>query len=554
LPLIVSLAFLFCQFNELAAQNKEDSLLQVLSTKPMDTTRVSALIDLAYYYAQRDINKTKNYADTAMILSQNLAYEKGIASSYFGFALYHERFGEYDLALKNYLKSLDFYKKSGDKKNQAIVYNTLGISFKQQKNYKKAMEYYRQAIAINKINEQNIDLAAAYINIGNVYADLKNKDSTMYYYQKAQQLYQKGGVEAQYSGIKINLGIQYEENKEFDKAEELYLAALAISKNKQDLSGKMIALTNLGYLFIQKKDYKQAHQYLTDAQELNGKLNSLSWKSTLYEAFIKLESQRNNFKAAHEWNKKLLLVKDSLFNKDREKIVEQLQVRYELEQNKKAILQLTQEKKSERQKRVLLGVVLALVSLLGLITFLWLRSKFQREKEIAQQKEKLMSLEMRELALEQEKTKAALDFRDKELTTFALHLVQKNEFLEYLENDLQKVTVQNSNAKKTLKELLFKVRHNQLIGTDLVDFHNRLSDVNRYFFQNLEKQFPQLTKNEKRLAALLRLGLTTKEVAILNHVGEHAVKMSRHRLRKRLQIDSSINLNEFFQNLEMEKC
>jgi DNA-binding CsgD family transcriptional regulator len=61
--------------------------------------------------------------------------------------------------------------------------------------------------------------------------------------------------------------------------------------------------------------------------------------------------------------------------------------------------------------------------------------------------------------------------------------------------------------------------------------------------------YPHHTKNDLKLCAYIRLNLSSKEIASLMFVTVRAVEISRFRLRKRLELDKGINLNEFIQRL-----
>lgn len=533
------------------AQTTEDSLLHQLEIAPEGISKVEALIGLTHYYADRDMLEVREYAEQAFQLSQTLNYEHGIAKSIHGIASYHDHFGEYDLALDHYLKSLKIFEKLNDSINISSLYLSIGVFFRKQKNYAKALEYYQKSNAIESKIDHFECLAANYNNIGNVYSDLNKIDSAMIYYRRSLELYQQTGTDHQAAAIKVNLGIQYEEKGDYVKAEKFYMEALEISRAEKDLQDEMIALTNIGFLYIKKKQYAKSADYFSKAKDLCEQLNDINWKTNIYEGLSQLEENRGNFESALRWNQKLLTLKDSIFNIEQKAVIEKMQARFELEQKEKEIIRLNKEKEIQQQKRLALMVIMVLSLLLGIILFIWQRSKLFKERKIAEQQEKILISENRKLELEQEKIKSELAFRDKELTTFALHLVQKNEFLKHIEEVLQKVPSANSNTQKALKKVSFELHQNQLIGNELADFHIRLDEVNSQFFQHLESKFPQLTKKEKRLAALLRLGLTSKEISVLNHVGEQAIKMSRHRLRKRLSLDSSVNLTNFFKNLEV---
>ena len=67
------------------------------------------------------------------------------------------------------------------------------------------------------------------------------------------------------------------------------------------------------------------------------------------------------------------------------------------------------------------------------------------------------------------------------------------------------------------------------------------------YLKKLSEVYPQLTINDKRLCAYLKMGLSSKDMAPLLNMSFRSVEMSRHRLRKKLSLTRDINLTEFLQ-------
>ena len=70
------------------------------------------------------------------------------------------------------------------------------------------------------------------------------------------------------------------------------------------------------------------------------------------------------------------------------------------------------------------------------------------------------------------------------------------------------------------------------------------------FFKKMKSLYPQLTNSDLRLCACLKLNLETKEIAALMNLSVRAVENSRYRLRKKLNLQPSQNLNEFFLGID----
>ncbi len=144
-----------------------------------------------------------------------------------------------------------------------------------------------------------------------------------------------------------------------------------------------------------------------------------------------------------------------------------------------------------------------------------------------------------------------MDFRNTELENFALHIVQKNDFLQDIKSKFKKLRVNASDKNaEEIKDLNLKINQALRLNKELEKFRERVDDVNSHFFNLLSENYPKLTEKEKRLCALLKLNLSSKEIASLNNISEGAVTMARYRLRKKIALTTDESLAEFFQKLD----
>ncbi|MEG2666949.1 MAG: helix-turn-helix transcriptional regulator, partial [Bacteroidales bacterium] len=82
------------------------------------------------------------------------------------------------------------------------------------------------------------------------------------------------------------------------------------------------------------------------------------------------------------------------------------------------------------------------------------------------------------------------------------------------------------------------------------EFELRFEEVHTDFFKKLNDRFPDLTQNDKRLCAYLRLNISTKDIANLLYLSVAGVESARYRLRKKLNINSTdIDIVQFLENL-----
>ncbi len=184
------------------------------------------------------------------------------------------------------------------------------------------------------------------------------------------------------------------------------------------------------------------------------------------------------------------------------------------------------------------------------------QQKFEKEKKELrlqqQQKEEAHRIAVQQseqeiVLLRNEKLKAEVQHKNNELISATMHLVQKNELLSKIGDELGKVR-QNSDEVQTRKEinkLIKLLKADDQLDKDWEQFAYHFDQVHSDFFKRLREAYPNLTHKDHRLCAYLRMNLSTKEIAPLMNISVRGVEISRYRLRKKLDLDSSENLTEF---------
>jgi DNA-binding CsgD family transcriptional regulator len=128
-----------------------------------------------------------------------------------------------------------------------------------------------------------------------------------------------------------------------------------------------------------------------------------------------------------------------------------------------------------------------------------------------------------------------------------MNLVQKGEFLNKLKEELDKILDESnepkvkSNIRKTIKLL----NENAQLDEDWEQFSQYFDQVHEDFLKRLRDAYPQLTPKDQRLCTYLKMNLSTKEIAPLLNISVRGVEISRYRLRKKMDLPTEINLNEF---------
>lgn len=132
-----------------------------------------------------------------------------------------------------------------------------------------------------------------------------------------------------------------------------------------------------------------------------------------------------------------------------------------------------------------------------------------------------------------------------ELISSALKMTHLNEMNTSLINDLEKVL---PHATKEGQDLIRKMTNKfKMNMAEQVwnDFETRFESAFDSFYRILLERFPNLTPNERKLCALLRSGLSSKDIAVLTFQNPQSVDVARYRLRKKLNLVNEENLTDF---------
>jgi DNA-binding CsgD family transcriptional regulator/outer membrane protein assembly factor BamB len=201
-------------------------------------------------------------------------------------------------------------------------------------------------------------------------------------------------------------------------------------------------------------------------------------------------------------------------------------------------------------------LVYALLALAGLLALVLLpQRRFRREREYLQtehRKREEAHLQQQEAALQElarlknEKLQAEINYKNKELASATLHLLQKGEILARIGDELHKIAKQSAEAetRKSLQSLVRILEQDTRLDEDWEQFAQHFDQVHSDFLKRLREQYPQLTPKDQRLCAYLRMNLSSKEAAQLLNISVRGVEVSRYRLRKKMGLSSDDNLTE----------
>jgi signal transduction histidine kinase len=342
---------------------------------------------IAYYY------NTSNIYDSALIhLNEAIKYYKkaglsdNLSKVYNNLSTSQYYLGDYELAKESSLKALRY---PVSNKIKAIIYTGLAMAYQELNQSDSALIFYNKALNIYRNLNDSTGMAYQYLNIGTIYLQQKElAKEAKPYFEKAYKILKQTGDKAGLSGAINNLAGVYEINKDYIKQLKLFYEAYAIDSslnNKIEMAGD---LNNIGLAYIELKDTANALRYLTKAFSLAKSVNSkllisysaynlgeLMYKNKHYQKaryytlislnssklsknnsdilsayylLSKIESKTGNYKEAFSYLSKYTSLYDSVFTREKAKLLAEAKEKYETRAKQNRILAL--EQKSLKQK------------------------------------------------------------------------------------------------------------------------------------------------------------------------------------------------------------
>lgn len=181
--------------------------------------------------------------------------------------------------------------------------------------------------------------------------------------------------------------------------------------------------------------------------------------------------------------------------------------------------------------------------------------KEKYEKEQAQLKHihelELEHNEREIIDLKNKNLENVINFKNKELATATMNLYKRSRLLSKLQNDLSDVArkIDERENRKDINKVVKLIEEEEKQNSDWEQFSIHFDDVHNHFLKRIKEIYPDLTPSEIKLAAYLKINLSSKEIAQILNISLKGVEVARYRLRKKLKIETDVNLVSFLSDI-----
>ena len=443
--------------------------------------------------------------------------------------------GDFDQALKHFLLALDNANINHDSINLIYVNLNMGTLYQQLGKFDNALDSYLISLEISRLTNNTEGLALAY-SIGIIYKEQKDYQTALKYYTMAIPACIELGKFDDVANIYSNMSNVYMLQKKYLDAANILRKSINLSATHGNNRQLGIAYANMGKTKELQGFYDSAIYYLDLSRAVFVELGMRNLESIALRMTSEAYEKDHDYKNALFYHKEYILLADSIRSEKVEKQIAELQLSYETEKKDKENKLLKKDIEFEKGKShylLVLALLLTFTGMVSLVLFYFIRKNALTSKQLAESK--AAGLE------------GKLEGQKRELTLGALSLSRNLEFINSLINELRELSgFVSDGGMRPLNNIVKKLGQQQS-NSSWKEFEKRFSEIHSNFYSRLLEEYPTLTQSEVKLCAFLKLGMNTKEICSLTFQSVRAVEASRLRLRKKLNITSCENLSMFLQ-------
>ncbi len=400
--------------------------------------------------------------------------------------------GDYGGALENYFAALQHSERVNDILAVAEMGRNIGVVYERMERREEALEFLFKSLHLAEQIDNDFERAVTYANIANVYKTENTRDGNLLaleYYHKALEINVRLGERRYEATQLVNISQVYAFLEKYDEALQYCRRALTMFEEFDDSWGRILTLIELARSERGLQQTEAAAEHLHTALKLAEESRSNDLQYRVHSAFVELYRLTGEFERALTHYEQFHACKESLFNEQADLRTKNLHILHDMEQK-------------------------------------------AREHEL--------------IRLQNEKLGADIEAKTKELTTKAMYLSQKNDILNKVKRDLNKLA-QRGDSVSAAQILAVGDQIDEVINDEQSweGFEAQFSALHPDFVHKLSTAFPALSPTEIKVCTLIMLNLSAKESARILNVSGRSIGQYRYRIRQKLDLAPSQNLSNF---------
>jgi len=418
------------------AYSQEAKAESSLTIAKGDTNKVNQLLSLSKYNVYSNPLKMNQQADEALLLSQDMNYERGVAMSLALIGQAKLQLTDYNEALSFLLSALDIAERLKYEECLGLSFKLLGHIYLHQNNLNKAEEHYQKALIIGQ-KIKDVSLIAGIENgMGNIFFARKDYKQALEFFFSAQNLAEKENNQLKIADIESNIGRVYLAQGMSSLAIEFFQKALNTAQktnNMEEVADNSLALA---IHFLENNLPDNALGYAKIGYTAAEKMQSKFFVQKSWTLLAEIYGQKKDYKKAYEFNLLSKTLQDSILGSDGVQQYSAITSQYEKDAKDKEMIiknmQIEQQKKDAKNQRnityifIASSIVFIALSILAFVLYRKQRAVNvlirEQNRQIKEQNEEINTKNE-----EINKQKTALENKSEDLEGAYYEIEKKNE-------------------------------------------------------------------------------------------------------------------------------
>jgi signal transduction histidine kinase len=296
--------------------------------------------------------------------------------------------GNYELAIDHYYLALDHAEQSKDSILISKANHNLGMVYDELEDYDEAIHYYHKSMIISGLTKDTTLLAKTFQDIAITFQNKKDYSKALEYNEKAFQLASLLKDTLMIIDITNNRGTIAYNQKKLNVSLEYYWKALKLYEKMNDRQGTAMAYNNLGLVYLDQKNYSKSLAYFNKSLALANELKMNDFTIDIFSNLTIYYAEKKDYKNAYSYYDQYNTLYDSLIGEKKNKMIRQVQAKYQLVKNNRELEDLRNMNKSQLdaidtansiQLYFVIITVLVVLLMVALFYLLWKEKKLAAE-------------------------------------------------------------------------------------------------------------------------------------------------------------------------------
>jgi tetratricopeptide (TPR) repeat protein/DNA-binding CsgD family transcriptional regulator len=463
-----------------------DQSLTIFRKLRLGARAAAALNNIAtVHYRTGDVSNALKSYTRSLELSEESGDASGTARALTNIGSIHRDVGDSERALGLFLRALAIYHDLGDERAIAIVTNNIGTVHAQLRDHEKAIEYFTAGLGMARAAGNRQGEADALANLGGIHTTLGQIPEALDSLGLTLAIYEEIGDLSSIAQTTMEIGRIHIQLGDRSEAEAHLRRALDLAERIGSRKTVAWALGRIASMHQIAGEYGEAMPVVERALEVTAEVGEKVLEFNLHRVAAEVSEKMGDTAGALDHLKRYTELREEVRGSERDRTIAEMQVRFNVE-------------------------------------------RAEKELEIAR--------------LNNEKLRLQMEQKEKELTALALQLVQKNRFLDALK---RQIAGGAGRSDEIAARVAREIDANIAAEGEWETFERQFEQVHPDFVRLLSERHPQLTPTELKLCALMKISLSTKEMANLLCLSVRNIENHRYRIRKKLGLGPDASLGSW---------